>query len=419
MQIKGDRYKAGQNKEKISQKLMRLLPDNLESIEIRTNMHWLAEHASTWQVQQQQLLLLLLLPTCQRRLPQPWCSFVQAVTVLECEQLLDIEWASRCTQLTKVAVHYDHSDSLAQLAALSRLRSLTLDCGPLQHLDAVATGCTALTQLHLVDSYVTLPLPHPNSSCVWPSLQELQLIGVKPGVLSVLLPSRGAAPQLCRILPPQTPHEYMLYTDQMPPGWSPTLQYISLCFSYDMDDDALALEVTQLVSDISRMAECQVPCQALRLDVQAHMTSLLPQLASVLSTVQTLTHLYIFWELHLSLRSEIATPMATCSLQLALSIPHLTHLTVRSPFDSRDNPLGVMFQQRLISGWRNQGADRTLIMEYWRTATSYRQAAHCCCCCCCNLYQHQHQHQHQHHGVVPAVCLQAKDWLAALPCPRS
>ncbi len=298
---------------------------------------------------------------------------MQAVTVLEYERLLiDIEWASRCTQLTKVTVAFVRG-SLAPLAALSRLRSLTLYSSVLLHLDAVATGCTALTQLHLVHSSVTLPLPHPSSSSssssiFWPSLQELQLMHVQPGVLSVLLPSRSAAPQLCRLLPPQTPHKYRLYTAQMPPGWSPTLQYIFLCLCYHTDDveqqqQQLQMEVAQLVSDISRMAECHVPCQALRLDFQVHMTSLLPQLASVLSTVQTLTHLQIWWERRNFLDIEIVTAMATCSLQLALSIPHLTHLAVRSPLGSRDDPLGVMFQQLLISGWRNQGADRVLIME--------------------------------------------------------
>jgi hypothetical protein len=55
MQIKGDCYEAERNKAKFSKKLMRLLPDNLESIELCTSLEWLVELASTWQVQQQQL----------------------------------------------------------------------------------------------------------------------------------------------------------------------------------------------------------------------------------------------------------------------------------------------------------------------------------------------------------------------------
>ncbi len=198
-----------------------------------------------------------------------------------------MEAAATITQLTSLVIRHARDGVISCLGALKLLQSLSLKFMHLEDpgLYLVAQQCSHLTRLVLSHVSISTPPPdQPQPACSWPALQELQLDTSLPAGFIIKVIPPGAAPLLARLATP---------TLKVWPGrWPKGLQGASI----EMLMDQLTT-TQQLAADLSCLAACPAPCQALQLRGNAPKPEQAAQLAAAVALLApTLTHLSMrFW----------------------------------------------------------------------------------------------------------------------------
>lgn len=249
----------------------------------------------------------------------------------------------RLTQLTALTLDARDSTSdwpedplnLACLAALVGLQSLSLShMEQLTGLPFVAQACSGITRLAL--HAVSLPLLNPahqqpaQPPCSWPSLVELEIHNVSPGVVSTVLPTAQAAPILAQ-----------LRVDGEDEGrsWLPDMQghAVSIRLAYATNAEQIqALE--RLAVDCACLAAVSgaVRCRALYMGSFNH--SAMPpgfwaRFAKALRPLgPTLTHLEM---MHVPSQIELGW-----ARELALALPKLQRFEMYTE-DKEGIPIGI------------------------------------------------------------------------------
>lgn len=198
------------------------------------------------------------------------------------------------TRLTSLAlICPDNGDgriptNISCLSALVGLQSLSLEAVELNGLPLIVQACSGLTQLKL--HFVSVPLPleppaqpqAPQTLCSCPSLVGLSLQDVRPGVISHLLPTPQAIPQLARLPEGR----------ELPAGWPTDLNVASLCFLHESEE---ATGMERLAADAACLAAISgtVPCRGVQIN-SARDSFQLGQLSAALGQLGPfLTHLSI------------------------------------------------------------------------------------------------------------------------------
>ncbi len=220
-------------------------------------------------------LQLLQAPAAARSL----CTW-QALRSLDLDQVHQqvVEAVSKLCKLRALRLEGTASPlSVASLSALTALQSLTLSIMTLSApgLSPVAHACSGLKQLKLegVKYQPAAPQAVPQTAlCTWPALVSLQLYWVGVGVVSHVLPTLTAAPQLAALQDDET---------QL---WS--------AFILSGAAEEQLIDIQRLAADVHCMASYPVLCKALMLQLPTSPLSHWSELAAAVAPLgPTLTHL--------------------------------------------------------------------------------------------------------------------------------